>query len=339
MKKYRLLIFSAILFVTMVTQMQAQSRKEFWGNSDAFLEEQARQSFLLIDEILKTNPPGIEEPLIRRSALLNLDVLLHDTRNDHSPALYGFIAARIGEVAEALERPPKKGMTIYKLYNHGFIVRTASATVAFDLFRGGKGDRPYIPDALMQRIAERCDILFITHAHGDHADRQTAAMFTRQGKAVIVPSNLWPGADPLILHRRSGETAEETLRLGSGQNLQVTTFPGHQGELINNIYLVTFPEGYSAAHTGDQSSREDLEWISRIREDHKTDVLLVNCWTYPVEELVEGFAPGLVVTGHENEMNHTIDHREPYWLNRSRWEGVEREKLYMTWGEAYRYKK
>lgn len=339
------LVFSVLFLFVSSNSIYAwtgtEGREEYWDRADEFLLEQTRQAFTVIDEVLNSYPPSVDESLARRSALINLDAILHDTRLDDSPALYDFVATRIGRVAKALEQPLKKGMMIYKLYNHGFVVRTPSATVAFDLFRGGKDyDTPYTPDEIMQKIVDKCDIMFITHAHGDHADPKVIDMFTKAGKSVIVPANLWTdNTDPCIKHMRSEDVISEAFDFGTARNVKVNIFPGHQGpDLINNVYVVTFPEGYSVAHTGDQSNNDDLEWISKVKDQVKTDVLLVNCWTYPTAELVEGFAPDLVITGHENEMNHTIDHREPHWLNYDRWSDVNRDKIFMTWGECYLFK-
>ncbi len=75
-----------------------------------------------------------------------------------------------------------------------------------------------------------------------------------------------------------------------------------------------------------------------------------NCWTSDIVRVVKGFNPALVITGHENEMGHTIDHREPYWLTYQRREGSDRfggsselgyntPLILMTWGESYHYKR
>jgi hypothetical protein len=77
-------------------------------------------------------------------------------------------------------------------------------------------------------------------------------------------------------------------------------------------------------------------------------VILPNCWTTDIARAVRGFDPELVITGHENEMGHTIDHREPYWLTYQRQTGSDRSGgsrlvgydkplLVMTWGESYHY--
>ena len=75
---------------------------------------------------------------------------------------------------------------------------------------------------------------------------------------------------------------------------------------------------------------------------------------YQIEESGGGtdhqaVCPELVITGHENEMGHAIDHREPYWLTYQRKVGSDRfggsrligydvPLLVMTWGEAYHYR-
>lgn len=65
------------------------------------------------------------------------------------------------------------------------------------------------------------------------------------------------------------------------------------------------------------------------------DALIVNCWTHRMSDLVDGFNPKLVVTGHENEMGHTIDHREAFWLTFQKMEQISKDYLVMGWGEWY----
>jgi hypothetical protein len=53
--------------------------------------------------------------------------------------------------------------------------------------------------------------------------------------------------------------------------------------------------------------------------------------------VVKGFNPKLVMTGHENEMGHTIDHRESNWLTYTRLKGSPIPFLLLTCGESYLY--
>lgn len=69
------------------------------------------------------------------------------------------------------------------------------------------------------------------------------------------------------------------------------------------------------------------------------DVLLINCWANRLSDTIEGFDPKLVITGHENELGHTIDHRESYWTSFIKLEDVKKPSCLMTWGEVYWYKR
>jgi L-ascorbate metabolism protein UlaG (beta-lactamase superfamily) len=125
----------------------------------------------------------------------------------------------------------------------------------------------------------------------------------------------------------------ESIRLPA-KNISVTVgvYPGQQGNLPNNVYIITLPEGQTIVHTGDQDYTEDL--VAKVGANN-IDVLLVQCWMMPMEKFVSGIKPALVITGHENEMGHTVDHREAYWLSFKRMSGVNAPYVVMEWGESY----
>jgi L-ascorbate metabolism protein UlaG (beta-lactamase superfamily) len=324
---------AAIAAISFISSAQDKT-KPLWGDTSAFLNTQTELALQLIDSALNTIPPITGEHIVRKLALYNMDAILHEKRYDKSPALLQFMDRRVKAALEDMKRPLKKGMKIYKLYNHGFIVRTNTVTLAFDLFRG-KG---LIADSLMQAVVDQADILFISHVHGDHADRQVADMFLKAGKPVWAPTNVWE-SDMAIKHIRSETAVTERIEL-KGQKVSVQVYPGHQGNLMNNIYMVTTPEGFIVAQTGDQSQKKDMEWIGKLKDQpNRLDVLLVNCWTFNLPAAVDGFNPRLVVTGHENEMGHSIDHREPYWLSFLKLKQISKPYILMTWGERYLYKR
>ncbi len=303
-----------------------------WGHADALLSRQATSMFGLIDYTLKEYPPETGQPIARKLALYNLDALLHDTRYDQSPVLHQFMTKRMMSALKDLSCPTDGGLKIYKLYNDGFVVRTKTVTVAFDLF-SGKG---LIADTLMQAIVNQCDVLFITHLHEDHADKQVADLFIKAQKPVFAPANLWAD-NSSVQHIRSEKVMEQKIKIGNN-TLLVNVLPGHQDQLINNIYEVITPEGYRVIHTGDQYNEEDMEWLSQINKQIPApDVLLVNCWTMRLSVLVDNFNPKLVITGHENELGHSIDHREAYWLSFQKLEQINKPYVVMTWGEYYKF--
>lgn len=313
----------------------ALEKSVFWGNPDAYLNKQAFQMFNLVDQALTENPPVPGAPVVRKLALYNLDAMLHETKYDNGEPLKGFITSRINKVLSDLSNPVKQGMKVYKIYNHGFIARTASVTMAFDVVRGACKGQRLIPDTLVQRLVDQCDVLFITHNHGDHADPVVVDMFLKAGKTVVAPINAFPEKKK-ILHERSDKMIDKKLDLDGNKSVQVKIFPGNQGYLMNNLYVVTTAEKQTVAHIGDQYSKEDMEWIANIKQDiPRPDVLIVNCWTHRMGDLVNGFDPKLVITGHENEMGHTIDHREAFWLTFQKMEQISKKYLVMGWGEWY----
>ena len=150
---------------------------------------------------------------------------------------------------------------------------------------------------------------------------------------------------------REAHTIQELPIQNGQQRLKVIVYPGHQGsDIENNVYLVFTPEGLSISHMGDQSNGHDFQWIDEVAARHHVDVLMPNCWTTDIVRVASGFDPSLIITGHENEMGHTIDHREPYWLTYQRREGSDRfggsknvgydtPLILMTWGESYHFER
>lgn len=330
--------FCASLLIPCGTQAQEKNtieKSDFWGNSEVYLNKQAFHMFNLIDQALSENPPVPGAPMVRKLALYNLDAMLHETKYDDSEPLNGFITSRVNKVISDLSNPVKNGMKVYKIYNDSFIARTGSVTLAFDVVRGACKGKNLISDASIQQIVDHCDVLFLTHNHGDHVDPVVVDMFLKAGKPVVAPTNVLPEKMD-IQHERSDKMINKKIKLDKNKNIRVKIFPGHQSELINNLYVVTTGEKKTVAHIGDQYNKEDMEWIVKISKDiPQPDALIVNCWTHRMSDLVDGFNPKLVVTGHENEMGHTIDHREAFWLTFQKMEKISKDYLVMGWGEWY----
>ena len=139
-------------------EKNAIEKSAFWGNSEVYLNKQAFRMFDLIDQALTENPPVPGAPMIRKLALYNLDAMLHETRYDDSEPLYDFIASRVNKVIADLSNPVKQGMKVYKIYNDGFVARTGSVTLAFDVVRGACKGKNLISDALIQQIVDHCAI-------------------------------------------------------------------------------------------------------------------------------------------------------------------------------------
>ncbi|MFC1739064.1 MBL fold metallo-hydrolase [Planctomycetota bacterium] len=317
--------------------------KNYWEDLPGFYNRQAQASLDLVSEALEKYLPQIPEPLERRLALLMIDGIMHEENAAQHPSVQEFYHDCLSKALAEMENTKvKEGALIWKLYDHGFVVRTATVTLGFDLIRGNsaRADGFAVNDDLMKLIVDQCDIMFISHRHGDHADQWVAQAFLDQAKPVVAPDDVWENSDihENITHLKREAHTFQGLSLRDDQHeLRVVIYPGHQGEMNNNVSLILTPEGMSFCHTGDQSNSSDFSWIDEVAQHHKIDVLMPNCWTTDISRMVRGFEPELVITGHENEMGHTIDHREPYWLTYDRTQNVNCPLVLMTWGESFHY--
>ena len=337
----RFLILLALISSTIIASAQQKSAEPvaFWGKEDAYLLKQASHMFNLVDEALTENPPVVGAPMARKLALFNLDAMLHEVKYDNTEPFCNFIDSRIGKVIEDMKSPVKRGVKIYKIYNDGFVVRTKSANIAFDVVRGACKKQQLLSDEQVDAIVDKCDVLFLSHNHGDHVDKYVVNRFIEAGKPVIAASEILPDLEGVTHYRSESEILDKVVKLKSGEELQVKIFPGHQSPMMCNIYVVTTPDKYTVAHTGDQYDKNDMEWIAEIKEKApKIDALMINCWSYQIAEAIKGFNPRYVLSGHENEMGHTIDHREAFWLTFQKLEPVQHDYVVMSWGEWFSFK-
>jgi len=316
--------------------------KEYWDQSELYLEHQAWYMLDLADKALNANPPSKEINLERQMALLMLDAVTHEPAPINNPAVLDFLAKRMNYVLEDLDKPLKgrKSLRIYKLYNCGMLFRTKDMTVAVDI-NGRAGQ--LIPDEIMEKIVDHIDILFLTHNHGDHTDAHVRDFCHKRGIPIYGTDEIFKN-DIRVNHIWHDDLFTFDIDHPKGK-LTVNVLPGHQEPLHNNIWIVTMPNGKVVGATGDQSmsGRKDLDWLKDIHKRlPRIDVLSMDCWIHDYDEHAADFNPRLIISQHENEIGaHGIDHRESFWMTMFKHASVHQTTIpwvLLSWGEWYDYK-
>ena len=319
---------------------------DYWNDPAGFFERQAQVSLASASDLLAKYPPGIGASVERRGALTMLDQLLHDEAAARRPAVQEFLRARFRQaLGQRRTTRVAHGATVWKLYDHTFVLRTSTVTLAFDLTRAGSAgvESFRVPEEIIREMVEQCDVLFVSHLHKDHADEEVARLFLAQGKPVIAPVGVWADREihNQVTHLHREPEIIQVLALQKGlPGLKVTVFPGHQRVVENNVVLITTAEGLRICHTGDQNEPKDHGWLDQIGASQATDILLVNCWSPDLGRLIRGSKARLVIPGHENELGHVVLHREPYWLTADRLSHFGPvNSVIMTWGEKFHYER
>ncbi len=360
--KISILIGLLLTFISVTeTSAQFHNPKKGGGKPDPqlsqkdndYLDRQAKVFLDTVQSILSRNLPAIPENRERGTAKLLMDAVFHEHYAAFREPVQQFFHERVNNVIDELETcRVEEGVRIWKIYDMGFIARTKSVTLAFDLVSGiTSGSEDFAINAMeMDRIVKQCDALLITHRHSDHAEKNVAESFIERGLPVLSPEQVWQedAIHSKIIHPNRAANKTQKLKLKK-HTLDMVVFPGHQMRSIpNNVYLVTTPEGITLVHTGDQINEGDFmvdfDWIDEVAKNHKVDVLMPIAWTTDIFRIVKGFNPKLVLPGHELELGHTVWDRLPYWgddeylgLNYAELKASEYPVVALIWGESFHF--
>lgn len=358
----KILTLTLAVFFVVTTEAQVYDKKEGGGKPDPqlsqkdndYLDRQAKVFLDSVSVLLNQFPPTtLPEARERGMAKLLMDAVFHEHFAAFRKPAQEFFRERVDKVIHELETTKvEEGVRIWKIYDMGFIARTKTVTLAFDLVSGITSDSPdfAMNDEQVERLAKQCDALLITHRHEDHADKVVAEKFLQLGLPVLATKQTWKD-EPVsekIIHPEREAGKIQSLKL-KNYTLDLIVYPGHQLKSIDcNNYLVKTPEGIWLAHIGDQINEGDFmvdwDWIDKIKDTQKVDVLMTNAWTTDIMRIVKGYSPKLVLPGHEIELGHTVWDRLPYWgddaylgLNYAELKKSEYPVVVTVWGESFWY--
>ncbi len=251
-----------------------------------------------IQATLRSHPPCEDDEEVRKEAILTLNEFLKSDSAPWDPEIIALYDNMIGYVESEIKEPVSSGMRIWLMYNHGFIVKTPSATFAFDLIHGYSSWNYRLPDAILDQI----DVLFISHKHGDHREPTMIRDIEGFGGKVVAPLE-----DKLIGYDLIYASPDEELAVAG---LQVKAYEGWHGGPPVRMYKVTTPEGITIMHTGDNLSSETLP------DGITVDILLLNAWVNEsgsasalegIPNSINKLTPSLTILGHIHELGHQYD--------------------------------
>jgi len=256
---------------------------------------------------LEANPADGSNWEKRRRLLEAIDVPINARQSDAWRRAVGavFLHQMDKAVSEISKARVTRGVRIWRMYNMGFVVKSAEATVGFDIHPGWVFDSP-MDEARQKQLAELLDAAFVSHWHKDHCSRPFLKQMLAAGKKIVLLDSLakeLTGQDVIRLPRED----DEPIRIAG---VDVYCYTGRQFNIVwarNNVYVVRMG-GCLIMHQGDNDKTSLYRDISR---EHEVDVLLGNCWAR-LNECITGTSPKLVITGHENEIKHPPALRSGY---------------------------
>jgi len=305
------------------------------------LDDRAGETLDWIDSVLVANPPGAGDATMRHQAIRSLDEVFHIRSAGLLDSVRAFLRKRVDRALDemsaggAVAGRVESGIGVWQLYNHGWVVETPNHRWAHDVCEGF--GNVVMTEAQVDAVLDNVDAMFCSHWHRDHTSPVVLKRAVRKGLPVLVSpiqheyagavlNALGDEADAVLEHL----TVVDRGSTGEVAGLKYLAMPGHQDDLNNTMFLIE-ADGQTVLQTGDQWNEDDFAWIADIGDEHEVDLLL--SWMVELKLYAEGVRPRVVIPGHENELGHLIEHREPYDQAFEKLRDVECDWHVMAWGE------
>ena len=290
--------------------------------------------------VLRENPPQGGDPSLRAHAHLMMDQVLHLNSSTGLAALREFVHSTMDRAVEEMQTTEvTEGACIWKLYNHGWVIKTANHCWVHDLYQG-PGNAAMTPEHV-DAILGMAEAVFCSHWHGDHISIPVIRRALERGIPVHTPQ--LPDGNTALRENLNNildfSGVPRSIAIpgpfeeGDIGGLHFRAYPGHQDELPNTVFMVE-ADGMTTLQTGDQYNEEDYRWLREIGDEGKVDVFLP--WMVELDRLVDAVRPRVVIPGHQNELGHLFEHREPYDQAYEKLRKLDGESYVLSWGEMVR---
>ncbi len=286
------------------------------------------------EALLRFPPGGGPLPRERRMALLLLDAAVAASGPAGLAPVQEFYQLRTEEALNEIEAAEvASGARLWRFYNHGFVIRTGTVVLGFDLIRAsGRGGSDFQPFYDYQRrLARACDALFITTAAEDHADPIVARLFVEAGKPVLGPTGLWAGERWEGGLRRAPGAGSSTLAFSPrpGAEVKAHVIAGPAGCL----WSVVTPEGLRIVHAGDLPAAGGPPSMAST-DGEGVDLVFLDARVADPDAWLAALRPGLIIPGHEHELGAPAAERAYYAQTFSRLRRAREPVAPLAWGES-----
>ena len=305
---------------------------------------------------------------VRRLGLEVIDYPLHvdnyggkladDERNAFNEAVLGYARTTRDRVVKEVRaaRVPDGQLWIWRIYNMAFILKGPQHTVAIDLT-----SRPVLPRAPQvwaaedwKAVAEIVDLAVVTHPHGDHTSEPFLREMMRLGKPLVLPGDVStyviregrPVAIPYTTGPSCVKLVEDHKDPVDVAGVGFRNFRGFQDSVPCNVYLMDI-DGVRVVDNGDNYDRGKEKMLEQAPP---ADVVIASTWNQVHHVLTcvqaaPGFSPeqAVFVPAHENELGHSVAHRESYLEMYTMPERLGKPAFPLTrtfplgWGECLKY--
>ncbi|MCQ2143486.1 MAG: MBL fold metallo-hydrolase [Bacteroidales bacterium] len=283
----------------------------------------------LVAKLERICPPLVQEPflgtaipngnpLTRRNIMRLIDFPLHlDNLYEEAPEGDVETFEKVSEryAADARKKalgwlsapaPAPGVLSIIKVYNHGYILRTNSKTVVVDVVWSGDKEGA-------GAIASAADLVLLSHPHIDHYSDNVMEAYADCGTPVVLPSDVIPGRDwegKIIVEN---DVLDEPLNVSG---VKIYSLRGAQNPVPNNGYYIEV-DGFKVFLPGEN---DDHAIEERFASFPAPDLMMFPSWNGITDIMeyvrkMDGYDPytTVYVPGHENEfIYHGVNHRESY---------------------------
>jgi len=310
-----------------------------------------------IEEVLCKNPPVIITPgkkpkfnPERSEALARLDKILLLPSISKCKSIKKFYLKKIKKALSFLNEtePDEKTCFICQFYSAGFIIKTSTITIGFDIVTGEHVWSLYwdIPEEITSSLTQVIDVMFISHKHADHLDIDFANKLIEEDKLVICPRSYTDLLKRGVVGFSSNETREYW---GIGKNntyLKISSFKAvHTGDRKAKIpllyYVIKTAENIKIAHITDVNYTK-----TKFKRKHKLNILIANPLNTDedlknsknLNFLVKKFPHTIFIPAHLSEIGRPMDigGRLSYLSTIELLESLKLNFSVLSWGEVLR---